>query len=189
MHRLIAFYDSAAEQIARADCLLPLLARFLFVAILLPYYWVSGMTKLGDGLLGFLSPSFNAYAQIFPRQMEAAGYDISQFGFGHWLVVVAGTWAEFLLPVLIALGLATRLASLGMIGFIAVQSLTDLFGHGAIAHEGTLGAWFDKAPDSLILDQRAFWVFVLLVLVVKGAGALSADRLLVQQRIGQTLPA
>ena len=96
----------------------------------------------------------------------------------HWAVVVAGTWAEFLLPLLIVVGLATRLAALGMIGFVTVQSLTDLYGHGGIAHEGTLGAWFDRAPDALILDQRALWIFLLVVLVIKGAGLLSVDRAL-----------
>jgi putative oxidoreductase len=65
-----------------------------------------------------------------------------------------------------------------MIGFVAVQSLTDLYGHGGLAHAATLGAWFDRAPDGVILDQRLFWVFVLLLLVFKGAGALSLDRLL-----------
>ena len=108
--------------------------------------------------------------------MEAAGYDTSQLSLFHWAVVVAGTLAEFILPALIVLGLLTRLAAVGMIGFIVVQSLTDLFGHGGIAHEGTLGAWFDRASDALILDQRAFWVLALLILVFKGAGALSLDR-------------
>ena len=45
-------------------------------------------------------------------------------------IVVAGTVAEFILPILIAIGLFTRLAALGMIGFVIVQTLTDLFGHG-----------------------------------------------------------
>jgi len=71
-----------------------------------------------------------------------------------------------------------------MIGFVIMQSLTDLFGHGGIAHEGTLGAWFDGAADSLILDQRAFWVLGLLILVFKGAGWLSVDRLLSAKRAG-----
>jgi putative oxidoreductase len=43
-----------------------------------------------------------------------------------------------------------------MIGFIAIQSLTDLYGHGGISHPATLGAWFDKVPDGSILGQRAF---------------------------------
>lgn len=154
------------------------LARFLFAAILLLYYWNSGLTKLGDGFLGFLFPSDGAYIQIFPKAVEAAGYDFSQLGLWHWLVVVAGTWAEFLLPLAIVIGLFTRLAALGMIGFVAVQTLTDLYGHGGIAHEGTLGAWFDRLPDSIVLDQRAFWVFVLLYLVFRGGGPLSVDRLL-----------
>jgi putative oxidoreductase len=153
-------------------------ARFLFAAVLLMYYWNSALTKLGDGILGFLFPSDGAYIQIFPKAVEAAGYDFSQLGVFHWAVAVAGTWAEFLLPLAIVIGLFTRLAALGMIGFIAVQSLTDLFGHGGIAHEGTLGAWFDRIPGSIILDQRAFWVFVLLYLVFRGGGPISVDRLL-----------
>ena len=169
------------EPLNRAgDEVLPLLARIVFAGVLLVYYWNSGLTKLGDGFFGFLSPSSGAYVQIFPKAMEAAGYDVSQLSWFHWAVVVAGTWAEFILPLLILIGLMTRLAALGMIGFVVVQSLTDLFGHGGIAHEGTLGAWFDRFSDALILDQRAFWVLGLTVLVFKGAGALSIDRLLVR---------
>jgi putative oxidoreductase len=156
--------------------LLPLLARFTFAATLLTYFWASGVTKLGDGIFGFLVPSTGAYAQIFPKTMEAVLYDTSQLTVFHWLVVVAGTWAEFILPLLIVIGLFTRIASIGMIGFVVVQSLTDLFGHGGIKHAETLGAWFDRIPDAPILDQRLFWSFVLLVLVVKGAGFLSVDR-------------
>lgn len=188
MTALISLYDSAARQVARLDGLLPLMARFLFAAVLLVYFWRSGATKLGDGVFGFLSPSTGAYAQIFPKTFEAVGYDASQLGLFHWAVVVAGTWAEFILPLLIVLGLFTRLASLGMIGFIAVQSLTDLYGHGGIEHAATLGAWFDRAPDGVILDQRAFWVFGLTVLVIKGAGVLSLDRMLTARQ-GRTLPA
>ncbi len=160
------------------DALLPLLARLVFVGVLFMYFWNSALTKVGDGVFGILTPSLGAYAQVFPKAMEAVGYDVSQLGIFHWAVVTAGTIAEFVLPLLIAVGLLTRLAALGMIGFITVQSLTDLSGHGGIAHEGTLGAWFDGASDALILDQRAFWVLCLLILVFKGAGALSLDRAL-----------
>ena len=48
----------------------------------------------------------------------------------------------------------------------------------------TIGAWFDAASDALILDQRALWVFVLLTLVLKGAGPLSLDRVLAVWRRG-----
>ena len=175
---ILSLYARAAGTLDRAaPQVLPLLARFIFAAVLLVYFWNAGLTKLGDGVFGFLAPSSGAYVQIFPRAMEAAGYDTSQLGLFHRAVVIAGTLAEFVLPLLIVIGLFTRLAALGMIGFIAVQSLTDLFGHGGIAHAGTLGAWFDRFPDALILDQRALWVLLLLVLVFTGGGALSADRL------------
>lgn len=38
-----------------------------------------------------------------------------------------------------------------------------------------IGGWFDRASDALILDQRLFWVFVLLFLAANGAGRLSLD--------------
>ncbi|MCV2893277.1 DoxX family protein [Lentibacter sp. XHP0401] len=161
-----------------APGVLPLLARLTFSAVLLHYFIASGLTKLGEGLFGFLNPSAGAYAQIFPKAMEAVTYDISQLTVFHWAVVTGGTIAEFALPALIVVGLFTRLAALGMIGFVIVQSLTDLYGHGGIDHEGTLGAWFDRASDSLILDQRALWVFLLATLVLKGGGWLSLDRVL-----------
>ena len=166
-----------AHPINRAgDEILPLLARLVFAGVLFMYYWNSGLTKLGDGIFGILRPSSGAYVQIFPKAMEAVGYDTSQLTIFHWAVVTGGTIAEFLLPILIVIGLFTRLAALGMIGFVVIQSLTDLYGHGGIAREGTLGAWFDRMSDALILDQRAFWVLCLLILVFKGAGTISVDR-------------
>ncbi|MEC9105188.1 MAG: hypothetical protein VX878_15360, partial [Pseudomonadota bacterium] len=90
--------------LARLTPLLPLLARFTFAAVLLPYFWASAVTKMGSGIFGLLSPSVGAYAQIFPRAMEAAGYDPSNLGVFHWAVVVAGMWAEFILPALVVLG-------------------------------------------------------------------------------------
>jgi putative oxidoreductase len=155
------------------DWLVPTLARLVFAGVLFGYFWASAMTKL-DGLF---TPSMGAYAQIFPKAFEAVGYDVGQMGLWHRLVVLAGSWAEFVLPVLIVLGLLTRAAALGMVGFVLVQSLTDILGHGAAT-----GAWFDRASDALILDQRAFWVFLLAVLVLKGPGPLSADRFLGVER-------
>lgn len=178
MTALLNLYRSITDMLERADWLLPTLARLLFAAILLMYFWVSGLTKLGDGFTGIFSPSTGAYVQIFPRMMEQFGYDVDQFSVIHSLFVLAGTWAEFILPALIVLGLFTRLAALGMIGFIAVQSLTDLYGHNGWEDPKVLGAWFDRFSDSIIMDQRAFWVFILVVLVIKGAGPLSFDRAL-----------
>lgn len=173
-------YQAVTQRLARAEWLLPTLARFLFAALFLVYFWASAMTKLGDGLFGVMSPSVGAYVQIFPHAMEAAGYDSSLLSPFHTLVVLAGTWTEFVLPFLIVIGFLTRLSAFGMIGFIIVQTLTDLYGHGVIDEASALGAWFDTAPDAVIIDQRALWIFLLLVLVIKGAGPLSLDRLVLR---------
>ena len=177
---MIAPYDRIAATLTRSgDSILPTLARFVFAATLLIYFWNSAGTKW-DGTP--FSPSIGGYAQIFPKAMEAVGYDISQMSIFHWAVVVAGTLAEYILPLLIVIGLFTRFAALGMIGFVVVQSLTDLYGHGGIEHAETLGAWFDNLSNGAILDQRAFWVLLLVALVLKGAGPLSVDRILSRGR-------
>ncbi|MFD0979310.1 DoxX family protein [Tropicimonas aquimaris] len=177
-NRIVAIHDRvfSATESALAGWAIPTLARFAFAAVLLMYFWASAMTKLGDGILGIFVPSTGAYAQIFPQKAEAVLYDPSQFSIFEKLVILAGTWAEFLLPLLIVIGLFTRLAALGMIGFVIVQSLTDIHGHHADAT--TIGAWFDRASDSLIMDQRAFWMLLLITLVLRGAGPLSIDRLI-----------
>lgn len=177
MSNPISRLNTLAAALGRFDEVLPTLARLSFAAVLLKYFWASALTKMGDGIFGFLSPSVGAYAQIFPKQMEAVLYDTSQLDFFHWAVVVAGTWAELILPALIVAGFLTRYAAFGMIGFIVVQTLTDLFGHGVIDHAATVGKLFDRLPDSVILDQRSLWVFLLLTLTIKGGGYLSLDRL------------
>ncbi|MGB3315961.1 MAG: DoxX family membrane protein [Albidovulum sp.] len=178
---MIALYDRFANGLSRlAPAALPTLARLTFAAVLLIYFWNSARTKFGDGFAGLFTPSDGAYYQIFPKVIEAAGYDFSQLTAFHWAVVMAGTWAEVLLPLLIIVGLFTRFAALGMIGFVIVQSLTDVLGHGVGGDD--LGRWFDVASGSLILDQRALWVTLLLTLVLMGAGPLSLDRFLACKR-------
>ena len=178
---MIALYDRFANGLARlAPSTLPTLARLTFAGVLLIYFWNSARTKFGEGFAGLFTPSDGAYYQIFPKAIEAAGYDFSQLTAYHWAVVMAGSWAEVLLPLCIIIGLFTRLAALGMIGFVIVQSLTDVYGHGVGGDD--LGRWFDAASGALILDQRALWMTLLLTLVLMGAGPLSLDRLLAGKR-------
>ncbi len=175
MNTLISLHNSTFQKLEAmlGPWLLPTLARFTFAATLLIYFWNSARLKIGEGVFGFLDIN-RAYGQIFPKAFEAAGYDDEAMSIFHWLISLAGTWAEFILPLLILIGLFTRLAALGMIGFIIVQSLTDIYGHMAEKY----GVWFDRLSDGVIMDQRLFWVTVLMILVVRGAGPLSLDRLL-----------
>lgn len=175
----IAFYHRVTDRLESflEPWFLGLAARFVFVAVLYGYYYNSFATKVGEGLGGFFQISPGAYYQIALPAVEAAGGNVSAVSFFPWgLMVFAGTYGEFVLPILIVLGLFGRLAALGMVGFIAVQTLVDITVHNVDA--ATIGALFDRFPDSLILDQRLLWIFPLVYLVVKGPGLLSLDTLL-----------
>jgi putative oxidoreductase len=175
---LVNVYNGMFSALQRwtEDWLPGLAARFVFASVLLFYFLNSVATKVGSGLGAFV-PTTNAYAQILPKVMEQVGYDASKVAvFPYGIIVYAGTYAEFALPLLIVAGLFTRAASLGMLCFIAVMSYVDIFQHGVDAK--TIGALFDRVPDQAIADQRLLWAFPLLYLVVRGAGAISLDALL-----------
>ena len=93
------------------------------------------------------------------------------------LLVYAGTYAEFILPILVVIGLFGRLSALGMIGFIVVQSYVDVAFHGV---EGRgcrqLGSIGSRTRSSLINGccgrSRSSTSFS------KGPACLSVDALL-----------
>ncbi|WP_295806307.1 DoxX family protein [uncultured Nitratireductor sp.] len=160
---------------------LGLAARFAFFAVLYFYFLNSARTKVEEGIFGFFSIADGAYYQIALPAVEAANGDISAVPFIPWGAMVwVGTYAEFVLPLLIVIGLFTRIAALGMIGFVLVQSYVDIAVH-KVGSE-TAGAWFDRFSDGLIWDQRTLWILPLLYLVLKGAGLISLDALLSRRR-------
>lgn len=167
----------ALEAAALEGWFLGLAARLVFAAVLFGYYWGSALTKIGAGWSGVFAIQNGAYMQIAPQAMEAHGYDASALPFFPWdVMVAAGTYAEFLLPALVVAGLLARVAALGMIAFVLVQSWVDITFHGVDVE--TIGALFDRTATSAIMDQRTLWVFPLVYLVVKGAGLVSLDALL-----------
>lgn len=158
-----------------------LLARVTFASVLFLYFFNSAKTKVGEGLSGFTQVQDGAYFQILPKIVEQFNYDASQVPvFPYQLIVYAGTYAEFILPVLIIAGLFTRLAALGMAVFVFVQSYVDITAHGL--DEETIGSFFDRVPDAAVVDQRALWIFLLVYLIIYGAGKLSLDYLFTGRR-------
>ncbi len=168
--RFFAFLDRITE-----GWLLPSLARFVFLAVLFMFFWKSAMTKLGDGFFGFLSLSNGAYFQIVPKAVEAAGYQPANVSFTADLIVFFGTWGEIILPLLVVVGLFTRLASLGMIGFVVIMTYVDLTAHNLKPE--VIGTLFDGQVGGLF-DQRLLWILLLLIPVIKGPGPLSLDFIL-----------
>lgn len=175
MNKLLSLHDAIFASISKVfgNWALPTLARFAFAAVLLMYFWKSAKTKLGDGIGGLFNLDPNGYVQIFPKKLEALGYDPAGLNIVYKFIAVIGTWSEFILPALIILGLFTRLAALGMIGFIAVQTLVDVTGHGA-----KIGQWFNNSSGELIADQRLLWFVLFAIMIIKGAGPFSLDRIL-----------
>lgn len=171
MNALISLHNSVFERFERAEWLLPTLARVVFVAVLFIYFWNAATLKI-DGSI--FSPSAGAFGQIFPKSAEEALYNVEALTFFQRIVIFAGTMAEFLLPVLILIGLFTRLAALAMIGFIFVQTVVDVTGHGA-----ELGSLFDTGIG--LIDERFMWAFLLFVIASIGAGPFSLDRLLARK--------
>jgi len=156
---------------------LGLAARLVFGSVLLIYFLNSAQLKVGSGFPDMLIPTANGYVQILSEEVFTNyGFDISSVPFfPDTLIVYAGTYGEFILPVLVLIGLFTRLASLGMIVFIAVMTYVDIALHNIDA--ATIGQFFDRIQDAAIADQRLLWIFPLVYLVLKGPGLISVDGL------------
>lgn len=163
------------------DWFLGLAARLVFSSVLLAFFINSAMTKLGSGFPDMFIPAVGAYAQILPSIAEAAGYDPNKIALFPWkLIVLAGTYAELLIPIMLFVGLFTRFAALSLIGFIGVMSFVDVAFHGLDAK--SIGMMFDRVQDGIIADQRLLWIFPLIYLVLKGGGPVSVDELLNRAR-------
>lgn len=149
-----------------------LFARFVFASTLYVYYLNSAKTKVGSGLLGFLEITDGAYIQIAGPAFEAAGYEQSAMPLPAHIMVIMGTYGEFILPILVIIGLFSRIGAVGMIGFVFVQTYVDVSVHGV-----ALGSLFNGQPADII-DQRLFWILPLLYVALKGPGAISLDTML-----------
>ena len=175
---LIEFYRRTVRQFdAMLDgWFLGLFARLVFLAVLVPYYLNSALTKFE----GPFSIADSAYYQIALPAVDAAGGDVSAVSFFPWgLMVFLGSYGEIIFPLLLVAGLFTRIAALGMIGLISAELRPELCRyHVHNVDATTIGALFDRFPDSVILDQRLLWIFPLAYLAVKGAGLFSLDKLL-----------
>lgn len=165
---------------------LGLLMRFAVASTLYLYYLNSARTKVGDGLLGMFEVTDGAYIQIAGKAFEAAGYETGALPLHTHFMVFAGTYGEFILPILVIIGLFARIGAVGMIIFIIVQTYVDATGHGV-----DLGTLFNRQPGE-ILDQRLFWSIPLIYVAIKGPGLLSLDTLLSRWwhgRMGSPVPA
>jgi len=140
------------------ESLIALLARFSIAAV----FWNSGQTKVEGFALNIVSGSFEFG---LPR-LSSSAVDLFRDEYKLPLLppefaAVMATIGEHALPLLVLLGLGTRLASFGLLVMTAVIQL--LVYPGAYATHGV-------------------WAAVLLWLMLRGPGALSLDHLIAHRQ-------
>ncbi|WP_328799144.1 DoxX family protein [Sphingomonas sp. AX6] len=145
-----AIYDSVVKT-ASSKVIEALVLLFLRVAVA-GIFWRSGRTKIEEG--SALQISDTAY---FLFENEYAGVPLpSEFA------AIAATAAEHVFPILLIVGLATRVSALALLGMTMV---IQLFVY----------------PEAWWTTHR-LWAAMLLVLIVRGAGMFSIDHLLAKGR-------
>jgi putative oxidoreductase len=137
--------------------LIALVARFSIAAV----FWKSGQTKIQGLAIDIVNGSFELG---WPRLSDSA-VDLFRDEYKVPLLApetaaVLATTAEHVLPLLILLGLATRLSALGLLLMTAV---IQLFVY----------------PDAY--PTHGVWAAVLLYLMARGPGVLSLDHLIARR--------
>ena len=156
LSRLVSRIHGLFERIPHS--LVALLSRFAIAAV----FWNSGQTKVTGFALNVVTGEF---ALGWPRLSESA---LALFQDEYKLPFIAPTlaapmaaMAEHLFPLLLLIGLGTRLSALALLGMTLVIQL--LVYPGAYATHGT-------------------WAAVLLFLIARGPGSLSVDHWLATRR-------
>ena len=115
-------------------------------------FWRSARTKVEDGsFLTIKDTTFYQFSDAPFNQVPLINGDLGAY---------VTTYTEHLLPVLLLLGLATRLGALGVLGMTLVIQ-TFVFPEAAV--------WW---------QTHILWVAMALVLIVRGGGMFSLDRLI-----------
>ena len=118
-------------------------------------FWLSGRTKVEES--GLLTVSDNTLYQFSEdpfNKVPLLPSDIAAY---------LTTYAEHILPILLILGLFTRLSALALLGM-------------------TLVIQFFVFPEAW-WQVHILWVALAMVLIVRGGGGLTLDRLLIGRRI------
>lgn len=152
MHTLIQPYD---RFVALVSSRIPEVLMLLFVRVTLAgIFWRSGRTKVDEG--SWLTVSENTIYQFGDDPFNKVPLLPSE------LAAHLTTYAEHALPILLVLGLFTRLSAFALLGMTIVIQIF-------VFPE----AWW---------QVHSLWVALALILIVRGGGSLSVDALLKGRR-------
>ena len=154
MKKLIGIYDQAVGMVTSkfAEGIMLLFVRVALAGI----FWRSARTKVEEGSL--LEVSENALFQFSEEPFN--NVPILNGDLGAYVT----TYAEHFLPILIVLGLFTRIGATGLLIMTMVIQLF-VFTEGAV--------WW---------QTHILWVALALTLIVRGGGIFSLDALLTRKR-------
>lgn len=152
VRRLIALFERIP------DDAIALLARFSIAAI----FWKSGQTKVQGFALDIVSGEFQfGWPRLSDSVVDLFREEYRLPFLPPELAALMGATAEHVFPVLILIGLATRLSALALLGMTATIQLLVY-------------------PDAY--PTHGVWAAALLFLIARGPGALSLDRVLARYR-------
>lgn len=150
MNGIVALYDRAVSLISGR---LPEgIALFLLRLALAGVFWRSGQTKVLEG--GFLN--------IDPSQYDLFASEFSGLPLDPAIAVPMTTYAEHLFPVLLLLGLATRVSAAALLTMTLVIQLFVF-----------PDAWW---------PVHSLWVAMAAILIVRGGGMFSLDAIIARLR-------
>lgn len=139
----LALYDRLVRHLAKLlpDALVLLVARLGIASV----FFMSGRTKV-DGILHITDSTYELFRTEYALPLIPAE-----------LAALSATWAEHVFPLLLVLGLGTRLSALGLLGMTLVIQVF---------------VYPDAWPTHLS------WAAILLPLIARGGGRWSMDALL-----------
>lgn len=150
MDRILNFYDRLVAVVS--NCRLQNLTLLFTRIVLAGVFWRSGRTKVEEG--SWFSISDTTY---FLFREEYKGVPLpSDFA------AIIATVSEHMFPILLVLGLFTRLSALALLGMTMV---IQIFVYPE--------AWW---------QVHSLWVAMALVLIVRGGGSISLDAALLRGR-------
>jgi putative oxidoreductase len=153
--RMLTYFNALLSRVP--DSLIALLGRFSIAAV----FWLSGQTKVEGLAIDLVHGKFQLG---WPKLTDGAVF-LFQTDYAlplippQWAALAAAT-AEHVLPVLILIGLATRLSALGL---LVMTLVIEVFVY----------------PDAY--PTHGVWATVLLYLAARGAGVVSVDHWLARR--------
>jgi putative oxidoreductase len=164
-----------AQEAARRAARRPVIGRLVSACLFLPYsavalvlrlviarvFFLDGQAKV-EGLRYALDVQGFGFSVIVPMQVkvDAVAAVYAQYSASAMLATIIAyvvAYAEFILPILLVLGLGTRFVALALIGLTVLMQ-------------------FFVAPQAL-WTAHVYWASILVVLVSLGAGKISVDQI------------